>query len=99
MEKENSKYREQIEQERRDHELALRLAQETHSQVEDISTPVRRQVTTLKLFSLLSLFYVYTICFVICILGGISNISLFTLHLQLGTVKSNTGNIFTNSQL
>ncbi|XP_065339077.1 myosin heavy chain 95F isoform X1 [Cloeon dipterum] len=40
MEKENSKYREQIEQERRDHELALRLAQETHSQVEDI-TPVR----------------------------------------------------------
>ncbi|XP_059475767.1 myosin heavy chain 95F isoform X2 [Neocloeon triangulifer] len=42
MEKENSKFREQIEQERRDHELALRLAQETHSQVEDISAPVRR---------------------------------------------------------
>lgn len=32
-----SKFREQMEQERRDHELALRLAQETNGFVEDIS--------------------------------------------------------------
>jgi myosin VI len=56
MEKENSKYREQIEQERRDHELALRLAQETHSQVEDISTPVRRQVPPPQISLSLSLY-------------------------------------------
>lgn len=31
------KFRKQMEQERRDHELALRLAQETNSCVEDIS--------------------------------------------------------------
>lgn len=55
MEKENSKYREQIEQERRDHELALRLAQETHSQVEDISTPVRRQVLKAFFFLIVTL--------------------------------------------
>lgn len=34
---EDSKFREQLEQERRDHELALRLAQETNEQVDDIS--------------------------------------------------------------
>ncbi|XP_031632480.1 myosin heavy chain 95F isoform X3 [Contarinia nasturtii] len=32
---EDNEYRQQLEQERRDHELALRLAQETNSQVED----------------------------------------------------------------
>lgn len=32
-----AKFREQMEQERRDHELALRLAKETNSFVEDIS--------------------------------------------------------------
>ncbi|XP_054269239.1 myosin heavy chain 95F isoform X2 [Macrosteles quadrilineatus] len=38
----NSQFREQLEQERRDHELALRLAQETNGQVEDLSPPTRR---------------------------------------------------------
>ncbi|KAG8337722.1 Unconventional myosin-VI [Homalodisca vitripennis] len=45
MEKEtvlNTQFREQLEQERRDHELALRLAQETNGQVEDLSPPTRR---------------------------------------------------------
>lgn len=32
---EDSKYRLQLEQERRDHELAMRLAQESNSQVDD----------------------------------------------------------------
>ncbi|PNF18978.1 Myosin heavy chain 95F [Cryptotermes secundus] len=34
---ENTRYREQLEQERRDHELALRLAQETNDQLEEMS--------------------------------------------------------------
>nr|CAD7454838.1 unnamed protein product [Timema tahoe] len=34
---EDTRYREQLEQERRDHELALRLAQETNGQVEDMN--------------------------------------------------------------
>lgn len=38
----DSQFREQLEQERRDHELALRLAQETNGQVEDLSPPSRR---------------------------------------------------------
>uniref|UniRef100_A0A1B6GYM3 Unconventional myosin-VI n=1 Tax=Cuerna arida TaxID=1464854 RepID=A0A1B6GYM3_9HEMI len=38
----NSQFREQLEQVRRDHELALWLAQETNSQVEDLSPPTRR---------------------------------------------------------
>lgn len=42
----NSQFREQMEQERRDHELALRLAQETNGQVEDLSPPTRRYVFT-----------------------------------------------------
>lgn len=32
---EDTKYRQQLEQERRDHELAIRLAQESNSQVDD----------------------------------------------------------------
>ena len=39
---EESKYRELLEQERRDHELAVRLAQESNGQVEDSPPPVRR---------------------------------------------------------
>ncbi|RZF36972.1 hypothetical protein LSTR_LSTR004660 [Laodelphax striatellus] len=39
---EDSLFREQLEQERRDHELALRLAQETNGQIEDLSPPSRR---------------------------------------------------------
>ncbi|XP_078051109.1 myosin heavy chain 95F jaguar isoform X4 [Augochlora pura] len=39
---EESKYRELLEQERRDHELAVRLAQESNGQVEDSPLPVRR---------------------------------------------------------
>lgn len=33
--KEDNQYRQQLEQERRDHELALRLAEESNSQVDD----------------------------------------------------------------
>lgn len=39
---EDSKYRQQLEQERRDHELALRLAEESNGQVED-SPPLMRK--------------------------------------------------------
>ncbi|XP_015186315.1 PREDICTED: myosin heavy chain 95F isoform X1 [Polistes dominula] len=38
---EESRYRELLEQERRDHELAVRLAQESNGQVEDSPLPVR----------------------------------------------------------
>lgn len=38
----DARFREQMEQERRDHELALRLAQETNGQLEDVSPPMRR---------------------------------------------------------
>ncbi|OAD53874.1 Myosin heavy chain 95F [Eufriesea mexicana] len=38
---EENKYRELLEQERRDHELAVRLAQESNGQVEDSPPPVR----------------------------------------------------------
>lgn len=39
---EDSKYRQQLEQERRDHELAMRLAEESNGQVED-SPPLMRK--------------------------------------------------------
>lgn len=39
---EETRYRELLEQERRDHELAVRLAQESNGQVEDSPPPVRR---------------------------------------------------------
>lgn len=39
---EDARFREQMEQERRDLELALRLAQDTNGQVEDVSPPARR---------------------------------------------------------
>ncbi len=39
---EQSKLQEQLEMERRDRELALRLAQEDQNQVEDISQPLAR---------------------------------------------------------
>lgn len=39
---EESRYRELLEQERRDHDLAVRLAQESNGQVEDSPPPVRR---------------------------------------------------------
>lgn len=40
---ENARYREQLEQERRDHELALRLAQETNDQIEEMSPQDNRR--------------------------------------------------------
>lgn len=39
---EENRYRELLEQERRDHELAVRLAQESNGQVEDSPPPIRR---------------------------------------------------------
>lgn len=47
MEKEvqqDSQYRQQLEQERRDHEMALRLARESNGQVEDSPPLVRKYV-------------------------------------------------------
>lgn len=41
-EEEQRRYQEQLDQERQDHELALRLAQESNGQVED-SPPVARK--------------------------------------------------------
>jgi hypothetical protein len=40
---EDARYREQLEQERRDHELALRLAQETNDQLEEMSPQENRK--------------------------------------------------------
>jgi myosin-6 len=40
---ESARYREQLEQERRDHELALRLAQETNDQLEEMSPQESRR--------------------------------------------------------
>ena len=39
LNEENTRLRQQIEQERRDHELALRLAHESNSSIEDLNTP------------------------------------------------------------
>lgn len=39
---EDSHYRQQLEQERRDHELALRLAQESNSQLDESPTMSRK---------------------------------------------------------
>lgn len=39
---EDNQYRQQLEQERRDHELALRLAQESNSQVDDSPMLMRK---------------------------------------------------------
>lgn len=41
---EDSRFRQQLEQERRDHELALRLAQESNGQVEDSPPLLRKYV-------------------------------------------------------
>lgn len=40
----DAKYRQQLEQERRDHELALRLANETNGMVEDSPPVIRKYV-------------------------------------------------------
>lgn len=39
---EDNQYRQQLEQERRDHELAMRLAQESNSQVDDSPLLMRK---------------------------------------------------------
>lgn len=44
---EDSQYRQQLEQERRDHELALRLAEETNGQVDDSPMLMRKYVDSL----------------------------------------------------
>uniref|UniRef100_A0A8D8QWM0 Myosin heavy chain 95F n=1 Tax=Cacopsylla melanoneura TaxID=428564 RepID=A0A8D8QWM0_9HEMI len=51
MEKEammDAKFREQLEQERRDHELALRLAEESNGVIEELSPPSRRDSGALQ---------------------------------------------------
>lgn len=47
--REDNQYRQQLEQERRDHELALRLAQESNSQVDDSPLLMRKYVNQLVL--------------------------------------------------
>lgn len=42
---EDNQYRQQLEQERRDHELAMRLAQESNSQVDDSPLLMRKYET------------------------------------------------------
>lgn len=49
--REDSQYREQLEQERRDHELALRLAQESNGQIEESPTMSRKYVLSFILLS------------------------------------------------
>lgn len=58
---EDAIFRDQLEQERRDHELALRLAEETNGQVEDLSPPMRRYIIN---FCIL-FFYIYW-CISVC---------------------------------
>lgn len=41
----DNQYRQQLEQERRDHEMALRLARESNGQVEDSPPLIRKYVT------------------------------------------------------
>ena len=45
LNEENAMLREQIEQERRDHELALRLAQESNTSIDDLNTPQLKRVS------------------------------------------------------
>ena len=47
---EDSKYRQQLEQERRDHELALRLAQESNGQLDESPTMSRKYVSKIIVF-------------------------------------------------
>lgn len=47
---EDSRFRQQLEQERRDHELALRLAQESNGQVEDSPPLIRKYVFDQSIF-------------------------------------------------
>lgn len=53
---EDTAYRQQLEQERRDHELALRLAQESNGQIEESPTMSRKYVFYVFIFSP---FYLY----------------------------------------
>lgn len=55
---EDAKYRQQLEQERRDHELALRLANESNGQVED-SPPVIRKYVWLSIWVLVCTYYYF----------------------------------------
>lgn len=48
----NNKYRELLEQERRDHELAMRLANETNGQVEESPPMLRKYVQNKEYFKL-----------------------------------------------
>lgn len=50
---EDNQYRQQLEQERRDHELALRLAQESNSQVDDSPLLMRKYANHFYLITLL----------------------------------------------
>lgn len=52
LEEEERRYQEQLEQERQDRELALRLAQESNGQVEDSPTLVRKWVFFVKRYFL-----------------------------------------------
>lgn len=51
---EENRYRKLLEQERRDHELAVRLAQESNGQVEDSPLPVRRYRIVLPFYKKLN---------------------------------------------
>lgn len=48
---EDTQYRQLMEQERRDHELALRLAQESNGQIEESPTMSRKYVESFSIFS------------------------------------------------
>lgn len=50
---EDTQYRQQLEQERRDHELAVRLAQESNGQIEESPTMSRKYVDTFLSFRFL----------------------------------------------
>lgn len=55
---EDAKYRQQLEQERRDHELAMRLAQESNGQVDDSPPLARKYVSFIYILFCSSTLYI-----------------------------------------
>lgn len=76
---EDSQYRQQLEQERRDHELALRLAQESNGQVEE-SPPVLRKYVFFSFrdfsFNCFGLLYIFDTNLIVILATHISFILL-----------------------
>ena len=73
---ENTQLKQQIEQERRDHELALRLAHESNSSIEDLNTPqvklIAHDVKSKKVTSDLAKFLVHWLSDIVITSGQVT---------------------------